>query len=344
MSWRVLTRPAVSRETRPLLVPPIPHATTGTSPWGGRLFPAPRSPGNRGLSPASTRRPEPRAAGPSPSSSAALAPAASAPSRPIPSWLRHLRASCPRGPAGAAAGPAAAPPRRGSPLFPLMFTNATPVFVTAGAPRGGPARAPPVQLSLYYESLCPACRAFVVRQLFATWLMLPDEVLSVTLVPYGNAEETNVNGTWHFECQHGPEECLGNMVEACVIHEADNVSDPLPVIACLESGASISGSLEACLQVYAPRVPASRVAACARGDLGRQLLHRNAQLTAALAPPHQYVPWIVGNRVLGCKKKPPTTPSSIHSFSIAPRVAPELPPTWGASRLLLLLLRARPWL
>ncbi|XP_025890964.1 gamma-interferon-inducible lysosomal thiol reductase [Nothoprocta perdicaria] len=163
----------------------------------------------------------------------------------------------------------------------------------AGAPRGGPARAPPVQLSLYYESLCPACRAFVVRQLFATWLMLPDEVLSVTLVPYGNAEETNVNGTWHFECQHGPEECLGNMVEACVIHEADNVSDPLPVIACLESGASISGSLEACLQVYAPRVPASRVAACARGDLGRQLLHRNAQLTAALAPPHQYVPWIV---------------------------------------------------
>uniref|UniRef100_A0A8C6ZPN0 Gamma-interferon-inducible lysosomal thiol reductase n=1 Tax=Nothoprocta perdicaria TaxID=30464 RepID=A0A8C6ZPN0_NOTPE len=331
MSWRVLTRPAVSRETRPLLVPPIPHATTGTSPWGGRLFPAPRSPGNRGLSPASTRRPEPRAAGPSPSSSAALAPAASAPSRPIPSWLRHLRASCPRGPAGAAAGPAAAPPRRGSPLFPLMFTNATPVFVTAGAPRGGPARAPPVQLSLYYESLCPACRAFVVRQLFATWLMLPDEVLSVTLVPYGNAE-------------------------ACVIHEADNVSDPLPVIACLESGASISGSLEACLQVYAPRVPASRVAACARGDLGRQLLHRNAQLTAALAPPHQYVPWIVlggvgnskpgcrGNRVLGCKKKPPTTPSSIHSFSIAPRVAPELPPTWGASRLLLLLLRARPWL
>ncbi|NXA55656.1 GILT reductase, partial [Nothocercus julius] len=190
------------------------------------------------------------------------------------------------------------------------------VGTQAEAPHGNLARAPPVQLSLYYESLCPACRDFVVRQLFTTWLLLPDEVLNVTLVPYGNAQETNVNGTWHFQCQHGPEECLGNMLEvrrggrvagvaggtvpprppcpqACLMHEAGNSSDYLPAVACLESGSSVSGNLEACLQVYAPQVPAGRVAACARGELGRQLMHRNAQLTAALAPPHQYVPWIV---------------------------------------------------
>ncbi|XP_067168814.1 gamma-interferon-inducible lysosomal thiol reductase [Apteryx mantelli] len=155
--------------------------------------------------------------------------------------------------------------------------------------------AAPVELSLYYESLCPACRAFVVQQLFTTWLLLPAEVLNITLVPYGNAQETNVNGTWHFQCQHGPEECLGNMVEACLMHEAKDFGTYFPVIFCLESGVSVTKDLEACLQVYAPQVSAARVAACVEGELGRQLMHRNAQLTAALTPQHQYVPWIVVN-------------------------------------------------
>ncbi|NXT26219.1 GILT reductase, partial [Syrrhaptes paradoxus] len=181
--------------------------------------------------------------------------------------------------------------------------------------------AAPVELSLFYESLCPACRWFLVQELFTAWLLLPAEVLSITLVPYGNAEvgtgpsrcrgrspqcrrpcsdrlvpqERNVSGKWQFQCQHGPEECLGNMIETCLMHEAKNFSTYFPVIFCLESGSSVTKNLEACLQVYAPQLDGGRIAACVQGDTGAALMHRNAQLTAALDPPHEYVPWIVIN-------------------------------------------------
>ncbi|NXP19070.1 GILT reductase, partial [Scytalopus superciliaris] len=192
--------------------------------------------------------------------------------------------------------------------------------------------AAPVQLSLYYESLCPACRQFLVLKLFPTWLLLPSEMLNVTLVPYGNAQERNVSGKWDFQCQHGPEECLGNMIEACLMHEAMNFSIYFPLIFCLESGSSVTKNLEAvcptphlsclwgctcpscppqghpsppdhpvcplswqCLQVYAPELDRGRISNCVQGDMGLDLMHQNAQLTEALDPPHQYVPWIVIN-------------------------------------------------
>ncbi|XP_066491766.1 gamma-interferon-inducible lysosomal thiol reductase [Tiliqua scincoides] len=153
-------------------------------------------------------------------------------------------------------------------------------------------KASPVSVSLYYESLCPACRGFLVLQLFPTWVMLND-IMNVTLVPYGNAKETKKGQKWEFQCQHGEEECVGNLMEACLIHLIEY--NYFPIIFCMESGMDVVGDLPQCLKVYAPDFPLSNITACVNGDLGNQLMHRNAQLTRALNPPHRYVPWIVVN-------------------------------------------------
>ena len=42
---------------------------------------------------------------------------------------------------------------------------------------------------------------------------------NVTFYPYGNANEREEsNGTYKFHCQHGDNECNGNMVETCFIN------------------------------------------------------------------------------------------------------------------------------
>lgn len=154
--------------------------------------------------------------------------------------------------------------------------------------------APPVQIELYYESLCGGCRKFLLLQLFPTWLML-NEIMNVTLVPYGNAQERNVSGKWEFTCQHGPEECYVNTIEACVMYHLKDIRSFFPVIFCIELSSNLTTALQPCLAAYASDLPVKTVMDCVNGDLGNKLMHQNAERTAALNPPHDYVPWVVIN-------------------------------------------------
>ena len=47
--------------------------------------------------------------------------------------------------------------------------------------------AEPVNFTLYFESLCPDCQRFFIKQLYHTYMALGEDVMNLTLVPYGNA-------------------------------------------------------------------------------------------------------------------------------------------------------------
>ncbi|XP_073705091.1 gamma-interferon-inducible lysosomal thiol reductase [Garra rufa] len=149
-----------------------------------------------------------------------------------------------------------------------------------------------VNVSLYYESLCPGCREFLVMQLVPTFIMLLD-IMNIDLVPYGNAQETESQGKYIYTCQHGEDECLGNLIETCLLNTLG--LEAIKVIFCMESGEDVLKAAQPCLGVYFPETTWDSVMKCAKGDEGNKLMHQNALKTNALKPPHEYVPWITIN-------------------------------------------------
>ncbi|KAG9343260.1 hypothetical protein JZ751_014241 [Albula glossodonta] len=171
-----------------------------------------------------------------------------------------------------------------------------------------------VQVGLYYESLCPGCRGFLSEQLFPTWVMLQD-IMNVQLIPYGNAQESFDGKRYKFTCQHGEDECLGNMIETCVLNLTGSVA--FQIIFCMESASDVLKAAQPvnilrlcqttnsqplqhsplCVELYAPSIKWESIMDCVKGDLGNKLMHENALKTKALKPPHKYVPWVTINGV-----------------------------------------------
>ncbi|XP_062306311.1 gamma-interferon-inducible lysosomal thiol reductase [Osmerus eperlanus] len=150
---------------------------------------------------------------------------------------------------------------------------------------------PPVEVTLYYESLCPGCRTFISHQLYPTWTMLQD-IMEVKLVPYVNTEGIPT-GSAPFTCQHGEAECDSNMIQSCILHLAGHSA--FPVIYCMESSADVLRAAQPCLQLHDPSMAWNDITSCVKGELGHKLMYENALTTRALNPAHTHVPWVTFN-------------------------------------------------
>lgn len=167
---------------------------------------------------------------------------------------------------------------------------ALPVFIV-----GAPTAAPKVGIALYYESLCGGCREFIMSQFYPTFLKV-GQIMNVTLVPYGNAEESRYGDGWRFTCQHGAQECVGNLIETCAISILQNATAFFPLIHCLEMNIK-SGDPRSVAEQCASQqgIDFAAIDKCQKGPQGNALEHQMALKTNALVPRHNYVPWITLN-------------------------------------------------
>eukprot|EP01134_Creolimax_fragrantissima_P003619 CFRG3619T1 len=162
--------------------------------------------------------------------------------------------------------------------------------------------APKIKVELYAESMCPFCSNFIQGSLANAWQASGVfDIMDIDVIMYGNAHEIpnpTVHDKFGYQCQHGPKECEGNIVMACAIHVLDDVQQWFPYILCLEKlrptdPGSAESECEDFLFVTQSKIKALHD--CVSGDLGKSIIHKNAERTANLDPPHKYVPWIVIN-------------------------------------------------
>ncbi|XP_038988932.1 gamma-interferon-responsive lysosomal thiol protein isoform X1 [Phoenix dactylifera] len=147
-----------------------------------------------------------------------------------------------------------------------------------------------VPLALYYETLCPYCSNFIVNYLAKIFENGLIDIVDLDLIPYGNAR-VGSNGT--ISCQHGPNECVLNTVEACTISAWPDVNEHFSFIYCIESLVMEHEYLdwESCFSRTG--LDSHAVMDCYKSGYGKKLELQYASQTDSLQPPHTYVPWVV---------------------------------------------------
>jgi interferon gamma-inducible protein 30 len=112
------------------------------------------------------------------------------------------------------------------------------------------------------------------------------DMVDLTLLPYGNARVQDDKVV----CQHGPNECYGNKIEACGLDHASTTMDGAQFVACVDvltqgkTADDFDNLTEKC--AAASKLDAGKVKSCAKGSEGDSLIQKIAKQT----PTHQYVP------------------------------------------------------
>ncbi|XP_027931148.1 gamma-interferon-responsive lysosomal thiol protein-like [Vigna unguiculata] len=150
---------------------------------------------------------------------------------------------------------------------------------------------PKVSIDLYYETLCPDSSDFIVNHLpkiFTTDLI---PIVHLKFVPWGNAKIRP--NTTTFDCQHGPNECFHNTVQACAIDIWPELDKHFRFIYCVEDLVNQRRvyEWESCYKKL--HLDSEPIKQCYNSERGKQLELHYAAETNALKPPHKYVPWVV---------------------------------------------------
>ncbi|CAB9522190.1 GILT-like protein [Seminavis robusta] len=89
----------------------------------------------------------------------------------------------------------------------------------------------PVQVLVCVEALCIDSKNFFRDQLMIAFNALGQDVMHLTVVPFGNAK---IDSSSHnITCQHGFGECDTNAYEQCAVHLYPDPAQHVPYLSCL---------------------------------------------------------------------------------------------------------------
>lgn len=151
----------------------------------------------------------------------------------------------------------------------------------------------PVRLAVFFESLCPDSIRFMEDQLYPTWNNVP-EIMDVDLNAYGFITETPLTGGgYKFECQHGPDECEGNLMLACAKNYITDQSQYVDFTLCVMMSDNPPYSGQTCADNAG--IPFNQIDECWKSEESQHLLHEIGLQQNGLRPVVDWVPWIVLN-------------------------------------------------
>ncbi|XP_012089790.1 gamma-interferon-responsive lysosomal thiol protein [Jatropha curcas] len=175
-----------------------------------------------------------------------------------------------------------------SPLIFVFFLLLTNYFAS---PSASISSENAVTLSLYYETLCPYCADFIVNHLVKVFDEGLISIVNLRLIPWGNAF---VQSDATFVCQHGPNECFLNAIEACAITIYPDVETHFRLIHCIER-LSLENKLNEWVNCFEMAGLGKEPIDCYTSGYGNVLEQQFAAETAQLNPQHRFVPWVVVN-------------------------------------------------
>merc|ERR1712110_693884 len=133
--------------------------------------------------------------------------------------------------------PSAPPPPRLPLLIPLNLLQPLKIY------------AKPL-LGVVYESLCPYSRQFIREQVHPAYTTL-SEFFDVEFIAYGGAStHGNAEDGYTFECQHGPRECAGNIVQGCTVHHVSDMMMQVELLNCMSAASKPEEAGEECFAQF----------------------------------------------------------------------------------------------
>lgn len=146
-----------------------------------------------------------------------------------------------------------------------------------------------VTLQVFYEALCKDSIRFVKDQLKPTYEAVGSERMVVDFVPYGRARTTPSATGYTFECEHGPNECRGNELQACGLARLTDNMKQVKFVYCVETQTDPSRPDNTCITEAG--LDPNDINGCTDGTEGQKLLAQLGYKTPTLT----YTPTIVFN-------------------------------------------------